>query len=71
MSNKKFADKEIMIANEVLDMLDFFNQRAGRELWNKKIVAVQDEDIRRQERNIKFLKDLINRQWAEIEKLKG
>ena len=71
MSNKKFADEDIIIANEVLDMLDFFNQRAGRELWNKKTVAVQDEDIRRQERNIKFLKDLINRQGAEIEKLKG
>lgn len=68
MSNKKFVDKEIMIANEVLDMLDFFNQRAGRELWNKKTVAVQDEDIRRQEKILNYLKILST---AKGKKLKG
>ena len=28
-----------------LEMLKFFNQRAGRELWNEKKKEVQDQDI--------------------------
>lgn len=28
-----------------LEMLKFFNQRAGRELWNDKPKEVQDKDI--------------------------
>ena len=69
MTDKKFTDEEIIKANDILDKLDFFNQRAGRELWNEKPVEVQDTDIRNREEDIKFLKDLINRQKAEIEKL--
>ena len=34
---------------EGLSMLSFFNQRAGRELWNDKPKNVQDEDIARAE----------------------
>lgn len=63
------TDKEIIKANDILSKFDFFNQRAARELWNEKPVAVQDEDIRNRENDIKFLKDLINRQKTEIEKL--
>ena len=62
------TDNEIIKANDILDKFDFFNQRAGRELWNEKTVAVQDEDIRDREKDIKFLKDLINRQKAQIQK---
>ena len=63
-------DNEIIKANDILDKFDFFNQRAWRELWNEKTVSVQDEDIRDREKDIKFLKDLINRQKADIEMLK-
>lgn len=63
------TDNEIIKANDILDKFDFFNRRAGRELWNEKTVAVQDEDIRDREKDIKFLKDLIDRQRAEIENL--
>lgn len=63
------TDNEIIKANDILNKFDFFNQRAGRELWNEKTVAVQDEDIRDREKDIKFLKDLINRQKAQIERL--
>lgn len=32
-----------------LEMLKFFNQRAGRELWNDKPKEVQDKDIAKAE----------------------
>lgn len=32
-----------------LEMLKFFNQRAGRELWNDKSKEVQDKDIAKAE----------------------
>ena len=64
------ADNEIIKANDILDKFDFFNQRAGRELYNDKPVIVQNEDIRNFENDVKFLKDFINRQQAEIERLK-
>ena len=69
MTDKKFTDDEIIKANDILDKLDFFNQRAGRELWNEKPVEIQDADIRNREEDIKFLKALINRQQEEIERL--
>ena len=71
MADKKLTDEEIIKANDILDKLDFFNQRAGRELWNEKPVEFQDADIRNREEDIKFLKDLINRQKAEIERLRA
>lgn len=64
------TDEEIIKANDILDKFDFFNQKAGRELWNEKTAAVQDEDVRDREKDIKFLKDFINRQKSEIERLK-
>ena len=33
-----------------LEMLKFFNQRAGRELWQSKPKNIQDEDIERAEK---------------------
>lgn len=61
MTEKKLTDEGIIKANDILDKLDFFNQRAGRELWNEKPIEFQDADIRNREEDIKFLKDLINR----------
>lgn len=67
MSDKKFTEEEIIKANNILDKLDFFSQRAGRELWNEKPVEIQDADIRNREEDIKFLKALINRQqYADV-----
>lgn len=36
-----------------LEMLIFFNQRAGRELWANKPKSVQDEDIANAEKYLK------------------
>ena len=33
-------------ALEIIDKRDFFNDRAGRELWNDKSKEIQNEDIR-------------------------
>lgn len=64
-------DKEITKALDILDKFDFFGgQRAGRELWNDKPAKVQDEDIENFTKDVQFLKDLIQRQQAEIDKLK-
>lgn len=62
-------DNEFIKAWDILCKLDFFGQRAGRELWNEKPVDVQNEDIENSSRDIAFLKDYINRQQAEIERL--
>lgn len=61
-------DNEITKANDILEKFDFFNQRAGYELWNDKPKDVQDKDIEDKANDIKFLKDFINRQQAEIER---
>ena len=64
------TDNEIIKAWDILAKFDFFGgQRAGRELWNKKPVDVQNEDIENFSKDVAFLKDFINRQNAEIEKL--
>ena len=60
---------EIKKALDRLDKFDFFNQRAGRELWNDKPTNIQNEDIDNYSKDIEFLKSFINRQQAEIEKL--
>ena len=42
------GDERKMIITEIIDelhMLQFFNQRAGRELWQNKPKEVQDEDV--------------------------
>lgn len=65
------TDNEIIKAWDILAKLDFFGgQRAGRELWNEKPVDVQNEDIENFTKDIAFLKEFINRQKAEIERLK-
>ena len=64
-------DKDIIKAFDILEKFDFFyGQRAGRELWNKKPVDVQDKDIKTFSNDVAFLKDFIKRQQAEIERLK-
>ena len=63
-------DKDIIKAFDILEKFDFFyGQRAGRELWNKKPVDVQDKDIKTFSNNVALLKDFIKRQQAEIERL--
>jgi polyhydroxyalkanoate synthesis regulator phasin len=64
------TDNEIIKAWDILAKLDFFGgQRAGRELWFEKPVDIQDEDIRNFSNDVAFLKDFIDRQKAEIERL--
>jgi hypothetical protein len=66
------TDNEIIKAWDILAKLDFFGgQRAGRELWFEKPVDIQDEDIRNFSNDVAFLKDFIDRQNAEIERLNG
>lgn len=65
-------DTDILIAEEVLDKLQFFGgQRAGRELWNDKTREVQDEDIASFNRDIEYLRDCIrkhmNDSWIPVE----
>ena len=66
-------DTDILIAEEVLDKLQFFGgQRAGRELWNDKTREVQDEDIANFNRDIEYLKDIIRKHmndgWIPVDK---
>lgn len=65
-------DTDLLIANEVLDKLQFFGgQRAGRELWNNKPRKVQNEDIASFNRDIEYLKEIIrkymNDDWIPVE----
>lgn len=59
-------------ANEILDKISFFGgQRAGRELWNDKPRAVQDEDIANFNRDVEWLRGFIrkhmNDDWIPCE----
>ena len=64
------TDNEIVKAWDILCKFDFFGgQRAGRELWNEKPADIQDKDIEAFSNDVAFLKDFINRQKAEIERL--
>lgn len=45
IDEKKLTEADHVMALEILDRLQFFGQRAGRELWNDKPRNVQDEDI--------------------------
>lgn len=65
-------DTDILIAEEVLDKLQFFGgQRAGRELWNDKPREVQDEDIATFNRDIEWLRDFVRKRmndgWIPVE----
>ena len=59
-------------ALEIIDKLDFFNDRAGRELWNDKPKEIQDEDIRNAHEEYKQLKEYVLNQpkvgeWIPVE----
>ena len=63
-------DKKIIKAFDILYKFEFFGgQRAGRELWNEKPVDVQNKDIENFLKDTAFLKDFINRQQTEVERL--
>ena len=63
------TENKIKKANDILDKFEFFNQRAGRELWSDKPKDIQDKDIENFLNDVKFLKDLINRLQADKEAL--
>ncbi len=46
-------------ALEIIDKRDFFNDRAGRELWNDKPKEIQDEDIINDHEEYEQLKEYI------------
>lgn len=50
------AYNEIM---DILDKMEFFNQRAGRELWADKPKEVQDRDIADRERDIQKIREYL------------
>lgn len=63
-------DKEQAL--EIIDKQDFFNDRAGRELWNDKPKEIQDEDIRNAHEDYEALKEYILNQpkvgeWIPLE----
>ena len=70
MTEHKFTDEEVIKAFDILDKFEFFGgQRAGRELWFNKPTDIQNKDIGGFLRDLDFLKQFINRQKAEIERL--
>ena len=72
MTEHKFTDDEIIRAFDILDKFEFFGgQRAGRELWFNKPADIQNKDIGGFLRDLDFLKQFINRQKAEIERLQS
>lgn len=65
------TDNDIIKALEICEKLCFFGgQRAGRELWFDKPIDVQNKDIANFIIDVTYLKDFINYQNAEIERLK-
>ena len=59
-------------ALEIIDKRDFFNDRAGRELWNDKPKEIQDEDIRNAHEEYEQLKEYVLNQpkvgeWIPVE----
>lgn len=56
------TDNEVAKALDILEKHEFFGgQRAGRELWSKKPVDVQNEDIEDFVKDFAYLKDFIVR----------
>lgn len=58
--------KEIDKCLDILDKMEFFNQRAGRELWFSKPKNIQDKDIENYNRDIETLKEYILKQIDRI-----
>lgn len=59
-------------ALEIIDKRDFFNDRAGRELWSKKPIDIQNEDIKNAHKDYKLLREYILGQpkvneWIPVE----
>lgn len=46
-------------ALEIIDKRDFFNDRAGRELWSEKPTNIQNEDIKNAHEDYMLLKEYI------------
>lgn len=70
MTDHKIIDEEVTKAFDILDKFEFFGgQRAGRQPWFNKPTDIQNKDIGKFLRDLDFLKRLINRQKAEIERL--
>lgn len=63
-------EEEIIKANNILEKLDFFNQRSARELWGDKPFDVQSQDIADRHKDIEYLKSFIEFQNKEIERLR-
>lgn len=63
-------EEEFIKANNILEKLDFFNQRSARELWGNKPFDVQAQDIADRRKDIEYLKSFIEFQNKEIKKLK-
>lgn len=63
-------EEEITKANNILEKLDFFNQRNARKLWGDKSFDVQSQDIADRHKDIEYLKSFIEYQNKEIEKLR-
>lgn len=63
-------EEEIIKANNILEKLDFFNQRSARELWGDKPFDVQSQDIADRHKDIEYLKSFIEFQNKEIKKLR-
>lgn len=63
-------EEEIIKANNILEKLDFFNQRSARKLWGDKPFDVQSQDIADRHKDIEYLKIFIEFQNKEIEKLR-
>lgn len=61
---------EIIKAIDILERFDFFQgQRAGRELWNKKPVEVQEEDLEKFSRDVTWFIDFIKELTEENKEL--
>ena len=62
------SDNEFFVAVDICDKFDFFQgQRAGRELWSKKPVDIQNEDIEQFSKDVAFLKGVLCKQKSLIE----
>ena len=55
-------DNKLKECLDILDKMEFFNQRAGRELWFDKPKNIQDEDIENFNRDINTLREYILKQ---------
>lgn len=61
--------KEIDKCLNILDKMEFFNQRAGRELWFDKPKNIQGKDIENFNKDINTLKEYILKQLDRINHL--